>query len=1255
MWSLAIRTIIHFRRVMLPLAAGIAAASAVIVGALIVGDSVRGSLRNIAMDRIGSVDRVLMAPRWFDSRLVDNANRSLEKSGRHATGVMYLTQVVAEHRPEQPATPETITGPASPAPVTPSVLRAQEMTLFGITDSFWQLGSVLPKTLPRGEQIVLNQSLADKLNAKIGDAVTLKVAREAVVPADSVLGKREVETIALPRWRVVDIVPDQSLARFSLQSDQRPILNAFAEKGALQNALDITDQYNAVFATLPTNNTTPTASHLSEQILMPSIEPSLNDLGLTWQLVSRSFPDETIGEKPSENAEAPTKNKPVYRYHQLTSDQMLFNDEFYSSVLKETNQYPSEPVLTYLANGTSLIGSSDAATAESPAPRTIPYSTISAAPWKTIADMLRDSGVEPPNAPSGKWVVITSWLAERLHAKVGDTLKIEYFLPETVEGKEIEKSFDANVVAIAPLTEPASGYRRKSPALYSASPTPFNDPAWTPSVPGITDQESISKWETPFPLTRKIETEDDDYWKAHRLTPKLFISRDLGLEHFSSRFGSVSSIRFDGLNDESALAVEDILLRCAREDLSRFGWREIPIRDNQLAASSGTTPFDALFLSLSFFVIVAALLLVALMFRFSIESRADHWGLFVASGWTRAQVRRMLLREGAIVACIGSAAGVLLGIGYAYAMLAGLRTWWIGAITVSFLDFHLKPLSLFIGWALGCLATIATIYLSTRQLKKIPASRLLKGEMETVTQRLTETTPKKKRRIPWSIVCGLLGAVTVASGTALQGQAQAGAFVGGGMLFLIAGLLYMYRSMAPATIASQPSQTESSITQSPSVANANTVTTAALNSLFALTSTNAKRSPTRSILTIGLIAIASFLILSMSLFQASPNEAGTGGFAFIGKSSQPILRNLAESEYQKLVLGDKAKQLEQVQIVNLRVRGGDDASCNNLYQSREPQVIGISPKIASVDRNEFNRSAFAWFATDSASSTNEGPPSPWNALERTGDGTEASPLPVVLDQNTALWALHLGGYVGERFSYEFDRKRVYFRTVGVLQNTTLQGSLIIGEDNFERVFPTVNGYRMFLIKTQTSITSPTSSPTTTNQSKKLTNSQASLQLDATIRMILEDGWNDTGLSLASSDDVLKQLLAVQNTYLGAFQVLGALGLLLGTFGLGVTLLRSAMERRSELAAMRAMGFSKQRLIQMLILENGWQLIRGIGVGCVAAGLATLPAILSGQAGSGIVWPICMVAFVFITGMICCVVAAIMAMRWPLLESLRSDR
>jgi ABC-type antimicrobial peptide transport system permease subunit len=389
----------------------------------------------------------------------------------------------------------------------------------------------------------------------------------------------------------------------------------------------------------------------------------------------------------------------------------------------------------------------------------------------------------------------------------------------------------------------------------------------------------------------------------------------------------------------------------------------------------------------------------------------------------------------------------------------------------------------------------------------------------------------------------------------------------------------------------------------------------------------------RSILAISLVSIASFLILSMSLFQASPDEAGTGRFVFIGKISQAIHVDLANPEKQKDAIGEKMAALSSLEFVPLRVRGGDDASCNNLYQASQPQVLGISNRIATIDQNEDGRSAFAWFATENAKGA-----TPWLRLQKTAEGTIDSPVPVVLDQNTALWALHLGGYVGESFSYTFDDRKVYFQTVGVSQNTILQGSLIVSESNFEKLFPSITGHRMFLIKS--------------SYDSAVEDRGAKLEK---ARMVIEDGWSESGLSLASSDAVLRQLLAVQNTYLGAFQVLGALGLLLGTIGLGVSQLRSAMERRGELAAMRAIGFTKSRLVWLLTLENGWQLMRGIGIGVGAATLATLPSILNGQPFSGLAWPGLMMTMVVLSGLVCSILAAWVAMQWPLLKALRSDK
>ena len=88
---------------------------------------------------------------------------------------------------------------------------------------------------------------------------------------------------------------------------------------------------------------------------------------------------------------------------------------------------------------------------------------------------------------------------------------------------------------------------------------------------------------------------------------------------------------------------------------------------------------------------------------------------------------------------------------------------------------------------------------------------------------------------------------------------------------------------------------------------------------------------------------------------------------------------------------------------------------------------------------------------------------------------------------------------------------------------------------------------------------------------------------------------------------------MENTYLGTFQTLGGLGLLLGTLGLSVVLLRNLLERRGELATMQAIGFWRQALAWLVVAENGLVLTAGVAVGAASALVAVSPHLLGGHA------------------------------------------
>lgn len=1177
-----------------PVSLGVAVATAVIVGALLVGDSVRGSLRYLATDRLGEFRGALLAPRFFDRDVIENMATN-EKNGRLAG----LVPVPVTLFPKA-----TIQNSASADRAT---LLSSSALLLGIESSYWLVGEGKTRDELAIDEIVINEALATKLDASVGERLTVRLPSLTAVPADSPLGRRDSETINLPGLKIKEILPNASIARFNLRSDQRESLNAFVSMKAIQEALSRPNQINAcLFARDNRDRSSSTGSEYSiasEEIqkIPGDLPVTLADLGFNLSKVERIFPDQSRGESSSDE-----RPRTIFSYWHLTSDQMLFPDSVVEAIGAIYPPPQSSSILTYLANGIEKTVDSEKVS--------VPYSTIAGVDPKTWTEASVGFAFDAP-AEDMPWtddeVMINEWAANRLGAKVGDDLKLDYYLPETMDGEEVEKTFTVKVRGILPFTEPAIGYNRSRPARFQLPPTPFNDPALTPEVPGITDQDSISDWELPFKLTRTIPKEDDVYWGRHRLSPKLFMTLKKAQQLFGSRFGKVSSIRFstDVIKDREEL--ERKLLDAVKPSMTTMGWQWLPIYDAQLAAAKGTTPFDLLFLSLSFFVILAAIILVVLLFRLSIERRASQWGTLLAVGWTTKALRSLLSMEGLLLAVFGGLLGIAIGFIYAYAIIALLKSWWVGAVGSPFLQFFASPQSIALGYVVGIVFSWLAIRFAIRQITKRSTTQLLKGQIDVPTTR--------RRTNSW-FVRSLLALSTIATlglvamGFTLQGQAAGGAFVGAGFFALLSLLgmvwgewLSLHRSRllkARTTNASPASFT-----------------------LRKLSMTAVQRQPLRTILAIGLMAVATFLILSMSLFEVRPTALGTGGFQWLAESNMPLAKSLNDVEYVREVLGDKVKVLENATIVPMRVKEGDDAGCNNLYQATQPKVIGLSPRIVDYSSQRNAATSFAWAASEALPDTGT-IDTPWKLLERSADGSESAPFPAIIDQNTAMWALHLTGGIGQRFEYEFDGLRIHFVTVALLQNTILQGAIILGEENFKRAFPDVSGYRSWLIAVPTKAT------------------------DSGVAGTLQVGWADEGMSVDATEKVLERLLAVQNTYLRAFQSLGLLGLLLGAIGLAVVQLRSAMERRGELALMRAIGFDRSRVGMIVFVESLVLLLGGLLVGMLAAAVAVAPAVARGEVQAGWCLPLIMVAGVLVSGCLASVLAVRQAMSPQVLESLR---
>jgi len=1185
-WRLVVRSAQQFWQTNLAVLLGVAAATAVLTGALIIGDSVRGSLRDLALSRLGSIQEILLADRFFRPAVAEQIAQQNESTTAVPIVLMQGTLQTVDSGPDQ------LTNVAG------------NLAVLGIDERFWQLGDV-PGWTPTAisdEEIILNQPLAEELGVKLGDQVTLRLPGGNDVPADSPLGRKTAETQSLPRLTVKAVIPAEGLGRFGMHPTQQLPLNAYASRAALQEALEQDDRVNAVLVSHPNG----------QSLDLNKLFLTLSDYNFKLSKVEQTFAEE--GADP----------QTVFDYWQLTSSRMIFSNAAADSI-ETAFQGDALPTFTYLATS---IGVGEVPQEEDPT--SIPYSTVTALHPAALEDPLVDQQGNPIEQIGKDEIVLNSWTAEHLQQaqakqlqqqnpdlndeeaaqqaqlKPGDTIYLKYFEPESSHGEANETGKTFRLAAITPLTEPEQPFRRSRPAIFDKPPTTANDPDYTPVVKGITDQDSIDDWDPPFPYDNsRIDGDDEEYWDNYRTTPKAFIALETGQELWGSRFGEVTSFRFPGAKytDEHGLQTE--IEEALAPHRMELGFRLLKVRQDALRAAAGTTPFNVLFMGFSMFIIASALMLVSLLFRLGLEQRSRQIGLLQAVGINRKVTQGLLIREAGLIALVGSIVGVIVGIGYAWLMLVGLRTWWLGAVVTPFLVLHLDNLSsLAIGLISGSLVCLLTIYFGMRGLKKLSVRGLLQGSS-------TDTQATFGKRSRWAmftaIACGI-GAVALSFLAAgLGGEAQAGAFFGSGALVLTACLMLLWHLLRNGAGSGQ----------------------SGTFSLGQLALSNAARNPGRSTLTIGLIASAAFLIVAIGAFRLSPTDTGSGGMNLIAESSQPLYRDL-NTEEGRLEMGFSAEEEEQLApatILSLRVQPGDDASCLNLYQSSSPRVLGVPPSMMKYYAQP-EVTHFEWAATDTPSGKTNGT-TPWEVLEGNADGID-QPIPVVLDKNTAMYAMHLYGGVGEEFTTtDDDGRETKYVVVGLLSNSIFQGNLLISENNFLNRYPDVSGYEMFLIRTPE------------REAKE-------------IRNLLENRLADQGFDITSAEKILTSLLAVQNTYLSTFQSLGALGLLLGTFGLAAVQLRTILERRSELALLRASGFADGRLYSLIMRETMVLLLGGLATGVVSALITVVPHMVFGNASIPFTSLGAMLGVILVVGIVSSSLAVRSALKGNIVPALRGS-
>ncbi len=1171
---LIVRNLAYHWRGNLAVVLGVAVGSAVLTGALLVGDSLRGSLRARVERQLAGIDTAAMFHRPLPAEIANGLPG-------HTAPVLLL-----------PGSLQV----AGDDPAAPSLGR---VTILGVDDRF-KLASGKDSSIDwngAGKQVAVSHRVAAKLAVKVGDRVKLAVERFSDIPRSSLFAKRSLdESLATLTLIVAAILPSDAPENdFNLTPNPATPLNIFVP---LRTLSDLVQNELGESKSFPAKATTLLSSGAIVEELNAALRPKLTiaDFGLKVRVVERAIDK---------------KQRETRGYLSVESDQLVMDDATAAAVEKIAAKHGmrAEPTIVYLVNSISD-GKAE-----------IPYSIVAGlnpsadpplGPFKT------DKGV----VPSNKEIVLLDWPDSPLRGLKDDgsmRLTLSYYNPEVEgEGRLETKSL------IFRGYVPFSGAANDRDLPINSEIVTGRD--LTPAVKGMTDENvNLLNWNRPPQLDNKKVREkiksgdvNERFWNKYRATPKAYVNLVTAKELFGSRYGSVTSIRIAPAAGETPQTAGERLRSVLAKELdpASAGLIFDPIRERLLKASHGGTDFGGLFLGFSLFLIAAALMLVGLLFRLTLDRRAKEVGLLLATGFAVRDIRRVLLAEGLALTIIGALIGLAIGVGYNRLLIQVLVELWPDKEVATILRPYSTSFSFITGFGLTLVMAIIALWFSIRGLVRVTPPALLRGE--TI---ISATVVKTGSPVAWPVlVCSLpIGTASIVAGKYIDNpDYQAMTFFAGGGLLLTAGLAAVWIWMKRTRHA--------------------VVNGRGLPALATLGGRNAARNRTRSILTSALLASAAFLLVAVESFRRQPGiefldkNGGSGGFNLIAETDIPMFQSFdsgpghddLESRLQEVYGGTSTDPryqaaltvLRGIEVYPLRLRDGDDASCMNLFQATRPRVLGVPDRLIERDGFKF----YASEATTPAEKEN-----PWLLLRKSLPG---GAIPIFCEQNTAQWMLKTA--VGGEIKMPGDEGgELTLRIVGTLTDSPFQSELLMSDVSFAKAFPKTGGYRIFLVRTPPG-------------------------QEEAVGRVLTVGLRANGLIATPTRERVAAYQAVIGAYLSTFQLLGGLGLLLGVLGLAVVVLRGVWERLGELALLRAMGYRTRQLQFLVLAENALLLIAGLGIGVLAALASVAPHVVEGAALpwlrlSGLLF------LVLVVGLVVASVSTAGILRVPLIPALRQEK
>ncbi|NTW26666.1 MAG: hypothetical protein HGA37_18350, partial [Lentimicrobium sp.] len=211
---LILRNLKYYRKAYLAILAGTVISTAVLTGALVVGDSVRYSLGQLTDIRLGKTRFAIEAgDRFFRQQLATE----LESFTKSAVAPVLQLEGIAVN--------------------TDKNTQMNRVAVLGVDERFLKLWDAQMKR-PGEDEAILSRNTAEKLNLKPGDEFILKIRKQAKASENAPFVS-EREPLVVFRLKVSAIADDQQMGRFSMKSNQSATFNIFISLPVVSRKLDL--------------------------------------------------------------------------------------------------------------------------------------------------------------------------------------------------------------------------------------------------------------------------------------------------------------------------------------------------------------------------------------------------------------------------------------------------------------------------------------------------------------------------------------------------------------------------------------------------------------------------------------------------------------------------------------------------------------------------------------------------------------------------------------------------------------------------------------------------------------------------------------------------------------------------------------------------------------------------------------------------------------------------------------------------------